>query len=45
MEDDSWGRGGGEEDGDYGGSGKGAEAGTESVPEGPDIVGGEVGEE
>jgi hypothetical protein len=45
MKDDSWGRGRGEENGDYGGGGKGEEAGTESIPQAPDIVSGEAGEE
>jgi len=45
VEDNSWGRGGREENGNYGGGGKREQAGTESIPQAPDIVSGEAGEE
>ena len=45
MEDDSWGRRGWEEDGDYGGGGKWEEAGAESGSKSPDVVGCEAGKE
>lgn len=45
MKDDSWGRGGGEEDGDHGGGGIEEEAGAKPSTECPDVMNSEMGEE